>query len=115
MYFNIPIQALINSFEQFCTQYNIDPEQKTEIIMLSCLITKQNYFQFQGKTYIQKEGLAMGAPASSLFSEIYLQCTKNNKILDILLTHHVIAYFRYVDDILTAYNQKQTKIHLIIA
>jgi hypothetical protein len=52
----------------------------------------------------------MGAPTSSLFSEIYLQSIENTNILDILLTHHIVGYFCYVDDILTAYNQKQTNI-----
>jgi hypothetical protein len=110
MYSNVPIQALINSIEQLCTQDNIDPEQKTEIITLSRLITTQNYFQFQNKTYIQKHGLAMRAPIYALFSEIHLQSTETTEILDILLTHYVVGYFRYVDDILISYNQKQTNI-----
>jgi hypothetical protein len=68
MYSNVPIHSLINSIEILCIQHDIDPKLKPEITALSRLINTQNYFQFQGKTYIQKEGLAMGAPASSLFS-----------------------------------------------
>ena len=49
---------------------------------ISQIITEQNYFQFQNTLYIQ-EGLAMGAPTASVFSEIYLQHIEN--ISDILL------------------------------
>jgi hypothetical protein len=57
----------------------------------------------------------MRAATSSLLSEMYLQCIENTKILDILLTNHIKAYFRYVDDILIAYNQKQTNIKDVLA
>jgi len=50
--------------------------------------------------YKKEEGLAMGAPTSSTFSEIYLQYIKNTKIFDILAKHHIIRYFQYVEDIL---------------
>jgi Tfp pilus assembly protein PilO len=68
MYSKVPIHTLTSSIEQLCNDHHIDLELKSEIITLSRLITTQNYFQFQGKTYIQKEGLAMGAPTFSLFS-----------------------------------------------
>jgi len=42
----------------------------------------------------------MGAPTSSNFSEIYQQRLENTKMFDILLEHHIIGYFLYVDDIL---------------
>jgi len=33
----------------------------------------QNYFQFLDMTYIQSEGLAIGAPTSFMLPEFYLQ------------------------------------------
>jgi hypothetical protein len=53
----------------------------------------------------------MGAPNSSIFSEIYLQYLENIKILDILLKHRIIGYVRYVDDILIVYKNEITNIH----
>jgi hypothetical protein len=70
-----------------CNQHNINTELKQEIMKLSQILIKQNYFQFQDKLYIQKEGLAMSAPISFIFSEIYLQHIENKKIIDILLTY----------------------------
>jgi len=58
-----------------------------------------------GKTYVQSEGLALGAPTSSIFSEFYLQHLENTKIYALLLDHNIEGYFRYVDDILIAYNE----------
>jgi hypothetical protein len=52
----------------------------------------------------------MGDPTSFAFSEIYLQNKENTKILNILLTHHIVGYFRYFDDIVIAYNQVQANI-----
>jgi hypothetical protein len=46
----------------------------------------------------------MGAPTSPSFSEIYFQWLEHNQILKILLEQHIIAYFRFVDDMLIIYN-----------
>ena len=53
----------------------------------------------------------MGAPTSSVFSEIYLQYIENTAIYDILINNHIIGYFRYVDDSLIIYNKTTTNIY----
>jgi hypothetical protein len=55
----------------------------------------------------------MGAPTSSIFSEIYPQHIENIKIFDILLEHRIMGYFRYVDDILIVYKNDTTYMTLI--
>jgi hypothetical protein len=55
-------------------------------------------------------GLAMGAPSSPTFSEIYLQYIQHSTIYEILLKHDILGYFRYIDDILIVYNTKKTDI-----
>jgi hypothetical protein len=67
------------------------------------VIVEQNYFRFQDRIYVQNEGLAMGAPTSSIFSKVYLQYMENTKIFELLLRHKVEGYFRYVDVILIVY------------
>jgi hypothetical protein len=62
------------------------------------------------QTYIQHDGLAMGAPTSSILSEFYLQHLENSKIYDILLNFNIIGYFQYVDDLLIIYNESKTDI-----
>jgi len=46
----------------------------------------------------------MGAPTSSILSEVYLQHIENTKIHQLLKKHRTEGYFRYVDDILVVYN-----------
>jgi hypothetical protein len=60
--------------------------------------------------YKQTEGLAMGAPTSSIFSEIYLQDLEHTTILDILIHFKLVGYFRYIDDILLIHDMQQTNI-----
>ena len=55
----------------------------------------------------------MGAPVSSIFSEIYVQYLEHTKIFDILVKHKLVGYFRYVDDILLIYKET-TSIHQLL-
>jgi len=62
---------------------------KQEIMKILQILIEQNYFLFHDTIYIQNGGLAMGAPTSSVFSEIYLQYIENTEICDVLLQHQV--------------------------
>jgi hypothetical protein len=64
--------------------------------------------------YIQNEGLAIGAPTSSLVSEIYLQHFDNAKLDDILLQLHIVDYFSYVDEIPLAYKHSLTAVRDVL-
>ena len=63
---------------------------------------------------MQDYGLAMGAPTLSIFSEIYLQYLENTTIFHILTKHHILVYFRYVDDNLVVYQNNTTNIHKVL-
>jgi hypothetical protein len=76
-------------------------------------ILEQNYFKFQNQCYIQKTGLAMGAPTSAILSEIYLQHVEHTKIINILTQNNILGYFRYIDDILISYNCVYTDIYKV--
>jgi hypothetical protein len=64
--------TLIQEILKITINHNLEPTLIQEILKITILITTQNYFKFQDKTYLQKNGLAMGAPTSSILSEIYL-------------------------------------------
>jgi len=72
MYTNIPTHELLSIIEEICHNSYIEKDINTDIVRLSKTIINQNYFQFLGKTFIQTEGLAMGAPTSCIFSEKYI-------------------------------------------
>jgi hypothetical protein len=73
------------------------------------LLIKQNYFGFKGKIYTKQKGLAMGAPTTSILSEIFLQFLENTRLYDILQTSKAEGYFIFVDDI---YVYKENKTHI---
>jgi len=53
----------------------------------------------------------MGAPVSSIFSEIYLTYIEKRIIANILLKYRIVGYIRYVDCILILYIEDRTNIH----
>jgi len=66
MYSNIPTNELIKIIDLLCNQHDTKKELKHEILKISQILINQNYFQFQNTLYIQEEGLAIGAPTSSI-------------------------------------------------
>jgi hypothetical protein len=62
------------------------------ILSLVQVVLRQNYFQHENELFQQTEGLAMGAPTSSLLSEVILQNLEHNSICKILVEHKVVAY-----------------------
>jgi len=93
---------------------NVDNKLMEEIITMTCSIINQNYFEFHNKFYIQNIGLTMGAPISSILSELYLQFMEHTKLYTIQLQNNVLGYSRYVDDILTVCNDSKTDIDKVL-
>jgi hypothetical protein len=73
MYTNIPVSETKQILESMLTANSLNPQTKMELLHWYEVITKQNYFAFDGKVFLQTDGLAMGAPSSSVISEIFLQ------------------------------------------
>jgi peptide methionine sulfoxide reductase MsrA len=114
MYTNIPLNTLVNIIQ--CTLSKEDVPQAIiyEIDRITKLILEQNYFQHNNIFYKQKDGLTMGAPSSSILSEIFLQFMEHNEILKILTDHKIISYSRYVDDILIIYDHTSTNLNQVM-
>jgi len=56
----------------------------------------------------------MGAPTSSIFSEIYLQYKEHTTFVDTLNQKKILGYFHYVDDILIVYDKTAIDIENVI-
>jgi hypothetical protein len=65
---NIPTSTLPAIINLMCTHLDVNKKLAREILKMTRLLLKQNYFQFWQNIYTQKEGLVMGAPTSTLFS-----------------------------------------------
>jgi hypothetical protein len=57
--------------------HGFETNVQREIIHILKTIIEQNYFQVDQEYYKQTNGLAMGAPTSSVLAEIYIQHTEH--------------------------------------
>ena len=84
-----------------------------KLLNLYDVITEQNYFLNNNNVVIQKDGLSMGAPSSSILSEIFIQHIEHTHLPRLTHKHKFINYFRYVD-ILLICDASRTDIHTIL-
>jgi hypothetical protein len=61
MYTKIHTEELLNIIDIMCDKHSIEDTLKLDITEIAKLIIAQNCFKFRDKTYLQKNGLAMGA------------------------------------------------------
>jgi hypothetical protein len=108
MYTNIPIDKVRSCIQLIMSTQNLDNSAIKQVLPLVNVILDQNYFE-HNTILKQVKVLAIGAPTSLIFSEIYLWWLEY-EILKILLQNQIYAYFRYVDDILIIYNTEHTDI-----
>ncbi len=75
-------------------------------------INNHNYFQFADNVYQQTEGIAMGTNCACTLANLYLAHK-----LDVHLQRHpqVLAYGRYIDDIILVWNSTQTALSAFTA
>ncbi|PSN47869.1 hypothetical protein C0J52_01233 [Blattella germanica] len=103
MFTSIPIEETINIIKN---HLNINNDIETTNNTANSIETtlKQNYFTYDNNFYLQKDGLPMGSPLSSIVSEIFLQNLENKYIESLKQKLNIVFYGRYVDDILIIYN-----------
>jgi hypothetical protein len=114
MYTNIPIRETKNILENALKNSLVNPNEAKEILSWYDVITQQNYFIFNNTVYTQTDGLATGAPSSSVISELFLQYNECNILAPIVNKHGISGYYRYVDDILILYDSSITNILSIL-
>jgi hypothetical protein len=80
MYSNIPVSETKQILSNILTCNSIDPDTKSEMLNWYEVITKQNYFKNNENIILQEDGLSMGAPSSSIISELFLQYLEQTKL-----------------------------------
>jgi len=108
LYTNIPVKETRDIISSTLERLQLNPQTQHELLEWYDVITLQNYFSNNGEILIQNEGLAVGAPTSSLLAEFFLQHLEQLHIPYLSDKHKIIKYFRYVDDILVIYNTNHT-------
>jgi hypothetical protein len=56
----------------------------------------------------------MGAPSSSIITEIFLQHIEHTQLPHLTQKHRLVNYARYVDDIILIYDSQHTDLHSIL-
>jgi hypothetical protein len=75
--------------------------------------TKPDLLHFNKTYYNPNNSITMGCPISGLTKEIYLQHFEENTIKHWKEIGEIIYYDRYVDDILTVFNNERINVNQI--
>ncbi|XP_023226396.1 DNA polymerase alpha catalytic subunit-like [Centruroides sculpturatus] len=70
-------------------------------------VTEHNYFCFNRKIYLQKQGVPMGSPLSAILAELVMREIERRTFDFPLAIHYPRLYLRYVDDILIAWEDTE--------
>ena len=80
LYTNVPISETLEIAKNLLlSKSTLNHETVDELINLTKVILEQNYFTFDNKYYLQRDGLAMGSPLSGILVEIYLNHIETNE------------------------------------
>ncbi|XP_023214003.1 uncharacterized protein LOC111616886, partial [Centruroides sculpturatus] len=88
-------------------------QQILEIREALIFITENNYFWFNGKVYLQKQGVPMGSPLSAILAELLMRRVEQRVFTFPLTIAYPLLYLRYVDDILVAWQHTEEEFHIL--
>ena len=101
LYTNVPNKKVRGIIHDILIKNSVDQRIKKEILDICDVIIQQNYYFFSEKYCIHKDGLAMGAPSSSIILELYIHHIEHTVFSPILRKCRILGYFGYVNDILS--------------
>ena len=95
---NVPLDRTINIilkriYDQAELQTFLTRWELKEMLLLC---TKKVHFKFNGKTYIQTDGVAMGSPLGPVLADIFMIELEKSLLPE--LTSYISYWKRYVDD-----------------
>ena len=101
LFTNVPVQETIQIIlDKIFTRpdtifHNFNITDFRKLLELAVLDTA---FIFNGKAYIQTDGMAMGSPLGPTFANIFMCSLEERMLDDCPLAYHPLFYSRYVDD-----------------
>ncbi|XP_067122526.1 uncharacterized protein [Centruroides vittatus] len=105
LYPSINLEPCFCHLRDFLLNKISNAERKREqILELAHIATFSSIFNFNGVTYEQQRGVAMGSPISGLLCEMVLRTLEENIIPK--YAQHILIYARYVDDVLVIWKNK---------
>ena len=102
LYTNIRHQDGIEALKSWLIEHGTDTDKGEFIGTLAKLVLTSNYFTFNGKIYLQKQGTAMGTRMAPNYAIIFMdlieqQILKNAKLRPKVWHHFIDDVFHYMD------------------
>lgn len=100
LFTSVPVKELKQILKDLVSNSSLNNQAQTELLSLLNICIEQNYFSFNNKFYIQKDGLPMGSPLSPWLTEVYMNhfegrlFNSNNHLI-----RNIVCWHRYVDDV----------------
>ncbi|XP_044766282.1 uncharacterized protein LOC123322402 [Coccinella septempunctata] len=105
LFTTVPVPQTLQIFKNKLIDSSMSDDLTNCVFQLTELCLQQNFFNFEGEIFTQREGLSMGNCLSPLFAELFMSYFEkklifipNNPFKD-----KILFWFRYVDDILIAW------------
>ena len=105
LYTSIPIADALSAVEERLRACGVEETFLRITIAAIELVLKLNFFEFNGRTYHQKRGLAMGTPLAPPVANLFLASLEARMMRGV---PPPVLYVRFLDDILVVQNLSET-------
>lgn len=97
LYTNIDTEMGLRLVRKFLTEQNTPPRITELIMSLLTFVMTNSYLQFNGKTYLQIDGTAMGTACAPIYANIVVYMMEKKVIED--MSASIYLYRRFLDDV----------------
>ena len=94
LYTSIPVPAAVQAVRERLSDRGVDAISVRTIVQALELVLNLNFFEFNGSTFRQVQGLAMGTPCAPPVANLFMASLETAVPMPLL-------YLRYLDDVLT--------------
>lgn len=112
LFTNVPYTETLEILKMQLERNRLLPGEVGEILDLTNLCMKQNYFRFNGQFYLQNDGLATGSPLSPLMADIFMDNFETQYIVN---NSNIVYYYRFVDDLIICWRGSMRQLDLFVS
>nr|XP_037290089.1 uncharacterized protein LOC119185061 [Rhipicephalus microplus] len=112
LYYSLPQNELIERVEECIDSFGVVAFQNSAEISVQCfldllrLYLRSTFATWNGKTFLQKQGICIGSCLAPVLSDIFLAHHDRN-LAHVLSQHRVAKVVRYVDDYLVLFEREE--------
>ena len=108
---SVPVNECLTLMNSLLSRLSLPDYITDSLFVLLRVALEQDFFDFDGNTYKQGLGLAMGSPLSPFLSEVFMNHLETEYISKLnSFNKHILHWCRYVDDIFAVFQGNETDI-----